>query len=144
MHESGHLNIIIKSLQKFAQRYKSFLVVIAILGLVFIVLLFWEQIPIPIGCPFKAVTGIPCPGCGGIRATQYLLKGDFINALCTNPLSCLFCLFCATLPFWSFYDCYKSKQTLKNFLTTKWSNKILIIVGIILFANWIWNIIKNI
>ena len=144
MHESGHLNIIIKSLQKFAQRYKSFLVVIAILGLVFIVLLFWEQIPIPIGCPFKTITGIPCPGCGGIRVTQYLLQGDFINALYTNPLSCLFCLLCATLPFWSFYDCYKSKQTLKNFLTTKWSNKILIIIGIILFANWIWNIIKNI
>ena len=144
MHESGHLNIIIKSLQKFAQRYKSFLVVIAILGLVFIVLLFWEQIPIPIGCPFKTITGIPCPGCGGFRVTQYLLKGEILKALYTNPLSCLFCLFCATLPFWSFYDCYKSKQTLKNFLTTKWSNKILIIIGIILFANWIWNIIKNI
>ena len=144
MHESGHLNIIIKSLQKFAQRYKSFLVVIAILGLVFIVLLFWEQIPIPIGCPFKTITGIPCPGCGGFRVTQYLLKGEILKALYTNPLSCLFCLFCATLPFWSFYDCYKSKQTLKNFLTTKWSNKILIIMGIILFANWIWNIIKNI
>ena len=144
MPESGLLNTTIKSFLKILQRYKLFFAIIAILGLVFVIFLCKEQIPIPIGCPFKAVTGIPCPGCGGIRATQYLLKGDFINALYTNPLSCLFCLFCATLPFWSFYDCYKSKQTLKNFLTTKWSNKILIIIGIILFANWIWNIIKNI
>ena len=102
-----------------------------------------EHIPIPIGCPFKIITGIPCPGCGGIRATQCLLNGDFANALYTNPLSCLFCLFCAILPLWSFYDCYKNKQTLKNFLTTTWSNKTIIIVGVILLANWIWNIIKN-
>lgn len=143
MHESGHLNIIIKSLQKSAQRYKSFFAVIAILGLVFIVLLFWEQIPIPIGCPFKTITGFPCPGCGGIRATQYLLKGEIQKALYTNPLSCLFCLVCALLPFWSFYDCHKEKHTLKEFLTTKWSNSILILIGIIILSNWIWNIIKH-
>lgn len=95
------------------------------------------------GCPFKAITGIPCPGCGGIRAVQFLLKGEILHALYTNPLSCIFCLFCATLPFWSFYDCHKNKKTLKLFLTNRWSNRTLVVVGIILLANWIWNIAKG-
>ena len=124
-------------------RYKSFIIISLILGLVLLFLIYMEHIPIPIGCLFKSITGIPCPGCGGIRATQYLLKGEIVNALYTNPFSCLFCIFCAILPFWSLYDCYKYRQTLKNFLTTKWSNKTLIILGILLLLNWIWNIIKE-
>jgi hypothetical protein len=102
-----------------------------------------EYIPIPIGCPFKTITGIPCPGCGGIRATKCLLSGEILNALYINPLSCIFCLFCAVLPLWSFYDCHKGKHTLKEFLTTKWSDSILILIGIIILSNWIWNIIKH-
>ena len=139
------MNTIIKSFLRILHRYELFLATIAILGLVFVFVVFLciDHIPIPVGCPFKAISGIPCPGCGGVRTTQFLLKGDFINAIYTNPLSCLFCLFCATLPLWSFYDCYRSKQTLKTFLTTKWPNNVLIIVGVILLANWIWNIIKH-
>ena len=143
MHVNGPLNITTKSLQKTFQRYKLFVGITAILGLVFLAFIFMERIPIPIGCPFKTITGIPCPGCGGIRATQFLLKGEILNALYTNPLSCLFCLLCATLPFWSFYDCYNGKRTLKTFLTKKWSNGIWLIVGIIILSNWIWNIIKH-
>jgi hypothetical protein len=102
-----------------------------------------EQIPIPFGCPFKTITGIPCPGCGGIRAAHLLLSGDWLQALWTTPLSCLLCVFCAVLPFWSFYDCYKGKQTLKHFLTTNRPRRTLIIISIILLANWIWNILKG-
>lgn len=143
MHANGPLNTTTRSLQKTFQRYKLFVEIIAILGLVFSVFLLMEYIPIPMGCPFKAITGIPCPGCGGIRAVQFLLKGEILHALYTNPLSCIFCLFCATLPFWSFYDCHKNKQTLKTFLISRWSNHTLVVVSIIIVANWIWNIIKG-
>ena len=119
------------------------MLVTIVLGLVFLVFLFMEYIPIPIGCPFKTITAIPCPGCGGIRATQFLLKGEILDALYTNPLSCLFCLLCATLPLWSFYDCYNGKQTLKTCLTTPWSYKAIVVTVIILLANWIWNIVKG-
>jgi hypothetical protein len=125
------------------KRYKSFILVLLILGLVFTGMLFFERIPIPIRCPFKTITGIPCPGCGGIRAVQYLLNGEILNALYINPLSCIFCLFCAILPFWAFYDCYKGRHTLITFLTTKWSNKAIVVTVVILLANWIWNISKN-
>jgi Protein of unknown function (DUF2752) len=35
-------------------------------------------------CVFKGVTGLPCPLCGGTRATQALLRGDFARAFYLN------------------------------------------------------------
>ncbi|HSL59630.1 MAG TPA: DUF2752 domain-containing protein [Acidimicrobiales bacterium] len=40
----------------------------------------------PIGCPFHAVTGLDCPGCGLVRGTVDLLSGDLAGALDRNPL----------------------------------------------------------
>ena len=38
-------------------------------------------------CPFKALTGLTCPGCGSVRAVQQLLHGDLMAALDLNPLA---------------------------------------------------------
>jgi Protein of unknown function (DUF2752) len=35
-------------------------------------------------CPFKALTGWNCPGCGGLRMTHDLLHGDFAAAVVDN------------------------------------------------------------
>lgn len=40
----------------------------------------------PILCPYRALTGLPCPGCGLTRATHYLLRGDLATAWAYNPL----------------------------------------------------------
>jgi hypothetical protein len=37
-------------------------------------------------CPFAAMTGHPCPGCGLTRATLALLHGDVREALHLHPL----------------------------------------------------------
>ena len=37
-------------------------------------------------CFFKMVTGLDCPGCGGLRATHQLLHGHMRAALELNPL----------------------------------------------------------
>ena len=37
-------------------------------------------------CPFKAVTGYKCPGCGSQRAIHYLLNGDILTAMKQNIL----------------------------------------------------------
>lgn len=37
-------------------------------------------------CPIKAVTGIPCPGCGMTHAYLRLLRLDFAGAFSENPL----------------------------------------------------------
>jgi hypothetical protein len=38
-------------------------------------------------CPLKAITGIDCPGCGGLRATNALLHGDILGAADHNILA---------------------------------------------------------
>ena len=37
-------------------------------------------------CPFYALTGLKCAGCGATRAVHLLLHGDFAGALAQNPL----------------------------------------------------------
>lgn len=37
-------------------------------------------------CPTKALAGLDCPGCGGLRATHDLAHGDILGALGHNAL----------------------------------------------------------
>lgn len=61
----------------------------ALLGLVF---LFFVN-PAAAGwmppCPFHALTGLACPGCGSLRAIHSLLHLNGMQALAYNPLTCL-------------------------------------------------------
>lgn len=43
-------------------------------------------------CPFRRVTGIHCPGCGGTRSMLALIRGDFLEALHDNPAAPLLVL----------------------------------------------------
>jgi len=47
----------------------------------------WQvaQLPLP-GCVFRAMTGHPCPFCGGLRAALALTQGELGTALAWNPL----------------------------------------------------------
>lgn len=36
-------------------------------------------------CLFKTVLGVPCPGCGSLRAAHQLLHGHFAAAWALNP-----------------------------------------------------------
>lgn len=38
------------------------------------------------GCPFRALTGLTCPGCGVTRALHHILHGHFETAFTLNPL----------------------------------------------------------
>ena len=37
-------------------------------------------------CLFHVLTGLDCPGCGGLRAAHRLLHGDLAGAFAFNPL----------------------------------------------------------
>ena len=41
-------------------------------------------------CPFRALTGFHCPGCGTLRGLHQLLHGHLLEALSFNPLMMLF------------------------------------------------------
>jgi len=36
-------------------------------------------------CPFRLLTGLWCPGCGGTRALRHLMHGDVSMSLTLNP-----------------------------------------------------------
>lgn len=46
-------------------------------------------------CPFLTVTGLPCPGCGGLRAVNDLSRGDLGAALSSNVLAVALVVFLA-------------------------------------------------
>jgi hypothetical protein len=48
-------------------------------------------------CPFLALTGCYCPGCGSLRAIHQLTRGHLLTALGLNPLMIL------SLPFIGYY-----------------------------------------
>ena len=66
------------------------LLVIGILGgLCLLLCLYWkhpaEYVWMP-SCPLHVWTGFLCPGCGTLRATHYLLNGQFSTAFRFQPL----------------------------------------------------------
>lgn len=56
--------------------------------------LLWARDPNPAGsyglCPLRALTGLDCPFCGGLRGTYALMHGDIATALDHNLLLPLF------------------------------------------------------
>lgn len=38
-------------------------------------------------CPFRLLTGLPCPGCGSLRAVNNLTHGDVTAALSSNAVT---------------------------------------------------------
>jgi hypothetical protein len=43
----------------------------------------------PVLCPWRLITGYPCPGCGGIRAMGAICAGQFEQAWLLNPVAFL-------------------------------------------------------
>ena len=41
-------------------------------------------------CPFRALTGYHCPGCGTLRALHQLLNGHLLAAIDYNPMTVFF------------------------------------------------------
>ena len=64
-------------------KYNKLLIISFFLGTIFSIIVIKY---VDIGCIFKNLLNIPCPGCGLTRAFRALFKGDFINALYYNYL----------------------------------------------------------
>jgi len=46
----------------------------------------------PAACPFKRLTGVPCPTCGSLRAAAAMARGDAAGAFLCNPLAFFVCV----------------------------------------------------
>jgi hypothetical protein len=73
-----------------SQRLKMILVLgITIVALIFLYVFDPSTSLIYPPCPFHALTGYYCPGCGSLRALHQLLHGHLLKAFDLNPLMVL-------------------------------------------------------
>lgn len=93
-----------------------------------------------IPCPFKAVTGIPCPSCGGMRSLDALIHGDYVQALRINPLSVLLIVGIACSCLWLTWDLLRDTNTFNKTIKKLNNRSVLWFVIALLVANWCRNI----
>lgn len=94
-------------------------------------------------CPFKALTGLPCPGCGGTRVFRLLCEARVGEALMLNPLSVLLIVFLAVSAAWLTVDIIRDRQSYISFMTRRWPRLVVAAVIAALLLNWLWNICKG-
>ncbi|HEX8140709.1 MAG TPA: DUF2752 domain-containing protein [Pyrinomonadaceae bacterium] len=90
---------VLASFYSAAARRRAWLVLLG-LSAVFVTSALWR--PSDDGiilCPFRAITGYPCPGCGMTRAFSAIAHGELWRAVRYNPLSPLF--FLAFVAIWA-------------------------------------------
>ncbi|CAN5134135.1 DUF2752 domain-containing protein [soil metagenome] len=76
-------------------------------------------------CPFRAITGCYCPGCGSVRALHQLARGHLVAALGLNPLMVL------SLPFVAYHGVSQAKFAVTGLPLRRF------FVG----SRWIWGLL---
>jgi hypothetical protein len=95
-------------------------------------------------CPFKLITGIPCPGCGMGRSTLALFKGEFAQSLYYNILCIPFSLFMVIAFSWLAYDTITGRSSFFETINRPMNNKFKIILFILIALTWALNIYHRI
>ncbi len=98
-------------------------------------------------CLFKKVTTVPCPSCGTTRSVMQLSHGNFLSAILINPFGIIVGLIMIIAPVWISYDFIQKKETFYTAYlkieTILRKRKVAIVLIVLVVANWIWNIKKN-
>jgi len=90
----------------------------------------------PVVCPFRVVTGLPCPTCGLTRATHWLVHGDVVRALTTNPFDTVFLLIIVPA-FAGMWVANRVGGVAVRIATTRIERRALVVVlAVLLLANW--------
>lgn len=76
-------------------------------------------------CIIRSLTGLSCPGCGGLRATHQLLHGNLAGAFSLNPLLIL------SLPALGFFAVRKLQGTSSQQIFPKIWIKIMIVAALV-------------
>jgi hypothetical protein len=78
-------------------------------------------------CPFKLLSGLPCPGCGITKSLVYIYKGDLLQSFSYHlfgPATFVFCLMIIIL---FTTEIITKKEYFKDWF---YSNKLAIVLGI--------------
>ena len=98
-------------------------------------------------CIIKNSTGIPCPSCGSTRAVESLIHGNLLESILWNPFGLLLVIILAILPIWVIIDVLRKNDSLYQFYNkvehVLKQKKYAIPAIILVVANWVWNIYKD-
>ena len=78
-------------------------------------------------CPFQRLTGLPCPGCGGLRAVNDLSNGDVAGALASNAMAVV--LVVGAGMFWLAWFSQRVQGREGPVLSTRWATALAIALG---------------
>ena len=83
-------------------------------------------------CPFHALTGFHCPGCGTVRGLHQILHGNLVAAMGLNPMMVLSLPYLAYAYFSLWSKATRGRPLPGRFIPAKWLWTLL--AAIILFA----------
>ncbi|MGQ9495106.1 MAG: DUF2752 domain-containing protein [Thermoanaerobaculaceae bacterium] len=98
----------------------------------------WAQLLPP--CPFRELTGLPCPTCGTTRAALALGQGNLGQAISINPLAVATLLGAAGFSGWLAFRCAMGRPVplwLRS-LQFAWPLWLRGAVWLLLAGNWLW------
>ncbi len=101
----------------------------------------WDGLWLP-PCPFHALTGLPCPGCGMTRACLHLIQGHLGPALLSNPFSLLLAAVALAAVPWLARDLIRGQRSFFAFWAKPWPLPLQGALYLALAANWAWNLAK--
>ncbi len=70
-------------------------------------------------CPFKLLTGFPCPGCGITKSLIFLYQGDLVKSFSYHLLGPLFFIACLILLLLMIAELLTSKVYFRKYLYNK-------------------------
>lgn len=88
-------------------------------------------------CPFRMITGIPCPGCGLTTAFYKILQLKFLEAFYLNPLSIPLFLTFALIGFLIIFDLFFNTNHVDKIKTIKLSKSHILFFAVLGLINWI-------
>lgn len=95
-------------------------------------------------CPFKLITGIPCPGCGMGRASLALLHGHIGESLYYNILCIPFTAAISISTIWLIRDLITKKNSFFSYIKQPLDRKWKFLLLFLILSTWILNIYHEI
>jgi len=138
-----------RSLQSFKTPENSYLVrLILCAGILIFIFLYKPQLLEGDGgfkliiCPFRNLTGLPCPGCGMTRGVHFIAHGYFLKGLSMNPFSPLFFIFIFLEMVNSLFGLFRKGRALFSWKRV-FENKLVITISFIIVGSAvIYNIFR--
>jgi hypothetical protein len=95
-------------------------------------------------CPFRALTGLPCPTCGSTRALMALASGDLARALAHQPLTVLVAVAALAWGLWSFLHLLLGAPMARLELHAATQVRAARVAGSAALLNWIYLMVARI